>query len=63
MPVGSLAVPLDDRQLWDKFDQCAVGHLPGGTVKALHDELARMAELPTIAPVMNLLAQPIEQAA
>jgi 2-methylcitrate dehydratase PrpD len=63
MPVGSIAVPLDERQLWDKFDQCAVGHLPAGAVEALHGELARMAELLSMGPMMSLLAQPSEQAA
>jgi 2-methylcitrate dehydratase PrpD len=63
MPVGSLAVPLNERQVWDKFDQCAAGHLSPGDIVALHDKLSTMERLATMAPVMNLLAQQLEPVA
>jgi hypothetical protein len=58
MPVGSLAAPLSERQYATKFDECAGRFIPPGELKELKGELGNLAELPSIAPVMDRLARP-----
>ena len=57
MPVGSLAAPLSERQYQAKFDECAERFIPPGELADLKGELGKLAELPSIAPVMDRLAQ------
>jgi 2-methylcitrate dehydratase PrpD len=58
MPVGSLAAPLSERQYQAKFDECAERFIPPGELADLKGELGKLAELPSIAPVMDRLARP-----
>jgi 2-methylcitrate dehydratase PrpD len=58
MPVGSLAAPLSQRQYATKFDECAARFIPAGELADLEGELGKLAELPSIAPVMDRLARP-----
>ena len=58
MPVGSLAAPLSERQYATKFDECAERFIPAGELADLKGELVKLAELPSIAPVMDRLAGP-----
>ena len=58
MPVGSLAAPLSDRQYGTKFDECAERFIPAGDLADLKGELGKLADLPSIAPVMDRLARP-----
>jgi 2-methylcitrate dehydratase PrpD len=58
MPVGSLAAPLSERQYGTKFDECAERFIPPGALAELKGELGNLPDLPSIAPVMDRLAQP-----
>jgi 2-methylcitrate dehydratase PrpD len=58
MPVGSLAAPLSQRQYATKFDECAARFITAGELADLEGELGKLAELPSIAPVMDRLARP-----
>ncbi len=58
MPVGSLAAPLSERQYGTKFDECAARFIPAGELADLKGQLQNLAELPSIAPVMDRLARP-----
>jgi 2-methylcitrate dehydratase PrpD len=58
MPVGSLAAPLTERQYDTKFDECAERFIPPGELACLKGELSKLADLESIAPVMDRLAQP-----
>jgi hypothetical protein len=58
MPVGSLAAPLSERQYSAKFDECAERFIPPGELADLKGELAKLADLVSIAPVMDRLARP-----
>ena len=55
MPVGSLAAPMSDEQLRQKFDQCAAGIVPPTDLDWLHALLDDLADLENIAPLMTLL--------
>ena len=56
MPVGSLAAPLSDRQYTAKFGECAGRFIPPGELAELMGELSNLADLTSIAPVMDRLA-------
>jgi len=56
MPVGSLAAPLSDRQYATKFDECAAGLIPASELADLKRSLSKLADLASIAPVMDRLA-------
>ena len=56
-PAGSLAAPFTDAQLWAKFEGCVAGLLPPAGSAALRAALARLPELPDIAPLMAPLYQ------
>ena len=58
MPVGSLAAPLSGEQYATKFDECAVGFIPPGELADLKGSLSSLADLVSIAPVMDRLARP-----
>jgi 2-methylcitrate dehydratase PrpD len=58
MPVGSLAAPFSDAQVWAKLDGCAAGPLPPARLDALRGALGDLAGLETIAPLMAPLAGP-----
>jgi len=58
MPVGSLAAPLTERQYGTKFEECAGRFMPSGALADLKGELAKLADLASIAPVMDRLARP-----
>jgi 2-methylcitrate dehydratase PrpD len=58
MPVGSLAAPLSEEQYATKFDECAERFIAPGELADLKGELGKLAELPSVAPVMDRLAQP-----
>jgi len=51
-PVGSLALPFTEAQLWAKYDGCTAAVLPGDRAAALRAALARLPELADIAPLM-----------
>ena len=57
MPVGSLAAPLSERQYATKFDECAAGLIPPGELADLKGSLSSLADLESIAPVMDRLAR------
>src|SRR5690606_3970235 len=57
MPVGSLAAPLSHRQYAVKFDECAAGLIAASELADLKGELSSLADLDSIAPVMNRLAR------
>ena len=57
MPVGSLAAPLAERQYGAKFDECAERFIPPGELAELKGELGKLADLESIAPVMDRLAR------
>jgi 2-methylcitrate dehydratase PrpD len=57
MPVGSLAAPLAERQYGAKFDECAERFIPSGELAELKGELGKLADLESIAPVMDRLAR------
>jgi len=54
-PVGSLALPFSEAQLWAKFAGCAGPVLPPARAAALRAALEDMANLPDIAPLMAAL--------
>lgn len=58
MPVGSLAAPLSERQYATKFDACAERFIPPAELADVKGELSKLADLESIAPVMDRLAQP-----
>jgi 2-methylcitrate dehydratase PrpD len=58
MPVGSLAAPLSERQYGTKFDECAGRFMPPGDLADLKGELGNLADLESIATVMDRLAHP-----
>jgi 2-methylcitrate dehydratase PrpD len=58
MPIGSLAAPLAERQYGLKFDECAERFIPPGELAELQGELGKLADLESIAPVMDRLAHP-----
>jgi len=51
-PVGSLALPFSEAQLWSKFAGCTAAALPAARAAALRAALEDMANLPDIAPLM-----------
>jgi len=51
-PVGSLALPFSEAQLWAKFAGCTGPVLPPARAAALRPALEDMANLPDIAPLM-----------
>lgn len=51
-PVGSLALPFTEAQLWAKYDGCTAPVLPPARAAALRAALEDMANLPDIAPLM-----------
>jgi len=57
MPVGSLADPLSERQYGTKFDECAGRFIPPGELADLKGELSKLADLESIATVMDRLAR------
>ena len=57
MPVGSLAVPLSDGQYETKFDECAAGFIAADGLADLKGALKNLANLESIAPVTDRLAQ------
>jgi 2-methylcitrate dehydratase PrpD len=63
MPAGSLAAPFTDAQQWAKFDECATGFLPPAAIAAIHPLLDGLADLGSVAPMMNLLARPFAETA
>ena len=58
MPVGSLAAPLSEAQYSNKFGECAEPYISPLGLAELKGELEQLADLESIAPVMNRLAQP-----
>lgn len=56
MPVGSLAVPMSDKQLREKFEQCAAGIVALGELVRLQALIDGFAGLDNMAPLMALLA-------
>lgn len=57
MPVGSLAAPMSDGQYEAKFDECAAGFIAADELADLKGELSNLANLESIAPVMDRLAR------
>jgi 2-methylcitrate dehydratase PrpD len=55
-PAGSLARPFTEAQLWAKFDGCAHGLLPAGTLAAVREALADLPQLPRISALTEPLA-------
>ncbi len=55
-PVGSLARPFTEAQLWAKFDGCAAGLLPPADHVALREALADLSQLPRISALTQPLA-------
>lgn len=51
-PVGSLALPFTQGQLWAKFEGCTAPILPPDRAAALRAALENMADLPDVAPLM-----------
>lgn len=58
MPAGSLAVPFTDAQLWAKFDGCVAGLASPERSATVRAALERLADLPSIAPLMATLYEP-----
>lgn len=58
MPVGSLAAPLSDRQYAAKFDECVEGFISSADSANLRDMLITLAEMKSLAPLMDRLARP-----
>ena len=54
-PVGSLALPFTEAQLWAKFDGCTAGLLPPARAAALRATLENLPALPDIAPLLAAL--------
>jgi 2-methylcitrate dehydratase PrpD len=54
-PAGSLARPFTDAELWAKYDGCTAPVLPPARAAGLRDALERLADLPTIEPLLAAL--------
>lgn len=57
MPVGSLAAPISDAQLWDKFAQCTASMLSDAELAALRCALDGLTAADPIDRMMGLLAK------
>ena len=55
-PVGSLARPFADAQLWAKFDGCTAGLLPPADLAVVRQALADLQHLPRISALTQPLA-------
>ncbi len=58
MPAGSLAAPFTMDQVWAKLDGCAAGTIAPDTLESLRAALAKLPQLPSIAPVTAPLKGP-----
>jgi 2-methylcitrate dehydratase PrpD len=58
-PIGSLAAPFTEAQLWTKLDGCTAGLLSIERAAALREALEALPHLPDIAPLMAALYDPL----
>ena len=58
MPAGSLAAPFTMEQVWAKLDGCAAGLIAPDALEDLRGALAKLPQLPSIAPVTAPLKGP-----
>ncbi len=55
MPIGSIANPLSDDQLWDKFSACLEGQIPEKNQIKARNDLANLESIANIASLMQNL--------